>query len=118
MAIRDSEEKAREAQFGIVVTNGTRSILRKSYEDFLTLRIARGASRETGEPNLSRLTGKCVIRSEKSPKGLTDEFYGCEKVKKTFRFLIYLKDREFTAVNRDAKGLYKVYERGTIFGQK
>ena len=61
MGIRDSEEKAREAEFEKVVTNGTRRIPRKSYEDFLTLRIARGASRETGEPNLSRLAGKSVI---------------------------------------------------------
>ena len=66
--IRDSEEKAREAEFGIVVTNGTRRIQRKRYEDFLTLRIARGASRETGEPNLSRLTGKSVISVWKMPK--------------------------------------------------
>lgn len=68
VGIRDAKEKAREAEFGIVLTNGTRRIPRKSYEDLLTLRIARGASRETGEPNLSRLTGKSVITVWKKPK--------------------------------------------------
>lgn len=43
-----------------------------------------------------------------------------KKWRKRSGFLIYshLKDMEFTAVNRDAKGLYKVYERETFFGQK
>ena len=68
VGITDSEEKAREAEFEKVVTNGTRRIPRKSYEDFLTLRIARGASRETGEPNLSWLAGKSVISVWKKPK--------------------------------------------------
>ena len=38
-------------------------------------------------------------------KGLTDEFYGFKKAKKTFYFVIdsYLKDSAFTAVKRDAE---------------
>ena len=40
---------------------------------------------------------------KKSPKGLTDVFYGREKVKKPSRFVIssYLKDSAFTAVKMD-----------------
>ena len=42
--------------------------------------------------------------SVKGPKGLTDAFYGCERVEKTFWFcnLFIFKDSTFTAVKRDA----------------
>ena len=37
-------------------------------------------------------------------KGLTGAFYGCERVEKTFWFVVssYLKDSAFKAVERDA----------------
>ena len=43
--------------------------------------------------------------SVKSPKGLADHFYGCEKVDKTFWFEVYvhIKESAFTGVKRDAK---------------
>ena len=43
--------------------------------------------------------------SVKSPKGLTDHFYGCEKGDKTFWFevYVYIKESAFTGVKRDAK---------------
>ena len=42
---------------------------------------------------------------KKGPKGVTDAYYGCKKVRKTFWFVIYscFKDSAFTAVERHAK---------------
>ena len=44
--------------------------------------------------------GKSVTLLVKGPKGLSDAFYGCEKVKKRSGFVIYsyFKDSAFTAV--------------------
>ena len=41
----------------------------------------------------------------KDPKGLTDEFYGFNKLRKRSIFVIdsYLKDSAFIALKRDAK---------------
>ena len=44
--------------------------------------------------------GNLSLQSMKDPKGLTDGNYGCEKVEKTFWFVLYLyfNDSAFTAV--------------------
>ena len=46
-----------------------------------------------------------VLQRVRSPKGLTDNFYGFIKSRKLSIFVIdpYLKDSAFTAVKRDAK---------------
>ena len=47
----------------------------------------------------------CHWVSERTPKGVKDEFYGFIKSRKRLVFVIdcYLKDSAFTAVKRDAK---------------
>ena len=47
------------------------------------------------------------ICQSKGPKGVTDAFYGCERVEKTFWFfnLFIFKDSTFTVVIRYAKFL-------------
>ena len=57
----------------------------------------------------------CHLGLWKSPKGLTDKFYGFINSRKRYIFVTdtYLKDSVFTAVKRDA-----VCERGTNFNRR
>ena len=112
VGIRDSGEKAREAEFEIVVTNGTRRIPRKSYEDFLTLRIARGASRETGEPNLSRLAGKSVISVWKKPKTINRWILWLWKSKENILVFWFIHISK-TGNLQQLTGMQRVYTRYT-----
>ena len=53
--------------------------------------------------------------SLKGPKGPTDEFYGCERIRKTFWFcdlFISKRQRIYSSYKRDAKG---VFERGVLW---
>ena len=66
---------------------------------------------------LSKRVEPSVISVCKGLKGLTDAFYGCEKVEKTFCFVIYsyLQDTAFTAVERGMQSSKLVRgERGTL----
>ena len=49
-------------------------------------------------------TSPVEVFKREGPEGLTDEFYGFIKSRKSYIFVIdsYLKDRTFTAVKRDA----------------